>query len=147
MQGSFRSLSREIHPQVSEAFKGLIPTVTGQRELRCRDADRQAHVLGFSPGCRWSASTGTPGPGLSWLATVLGLTLTWQPVHRNRSIPTRRRERPGRFLKIAQQRSQVTMDLRLILVAAPILLAASWAVFHIGRAAVGQLQLFIKRAA
>ena len=39
-----------------------------------------------------------------------------------------------------------TMDLRLILVAAPILLAASWAVFHIGRAAVGQLQLFIKRA-
>jgi len=39
------------------------------------------------------------------------------------------------------------MDLRLILVAAPILLAASWAVFHIGRAAVGQLQLFIKRAA
>jgi len=39
------------------------------------------------------------------------------------------------------------MDLRLILVAAPILLAASWAVFHIGRAAIGQLQLFIKRAA
>jgi photosystem II PsbY protein len=110
-------------------------------------------------------------PGLSWLATVLGLTtvlglatvlelatvlglttllgltLTFQPLHRNRSIPTRRRERPRRFLKIIQQRSQATMDLRLILVAAPILLAASWAVFHIGRAAVGQLQLFIKRAA
>ena len=41
---------------------------------------------------------------------------------------------------------QTAMDLRLILVAAPILLAASWAVLHIGRAAVGQLQLFIKRA-
>jgi photosystem II PsbY protein len=40
----------------------------------------------------------------------------------------------------------VAMDLRLLLVVAPILLAASWAVFHIGRAAVGQLQLFIKRA-
>ena len=39
-----------------------------------------------------------------------------------------------------------TMDLRLVLVAAPIVLAASWAVFHIGRAAVGQLQLMLKRA-
>jgi photosystem II PsbY protein len=39
------------------------------------------------------------------------------------------------------------MDLRLLLVLAPIVLAASWAVFHIGRAALGQLQLFIKRAA
>lgn len=116
-------------------------------------------VLCFSPGCRRSASTKAPEPGRSWLATVLelatvlglttllGLTLTFQPLHRNRSIPTRRRERPRRFLKITQQRSQATMDLRLILVAAPILLAASWAVFHIGRAAVGQLQLFIKRAA
>ena len=110
-------------------------------------------VLCFSPGCRWSESSEAPEPRRSWLTTVvglttvLGLTLTWQPVHRNRSIPTRRRERPGRFLKITQPRSQATMDLRLILVAAPILLAASWAVFHIGRAAVGQLQLFIKRAA
>ena len=116
-------------------------------------------VLCFNLGCRWSASTEAPESGLSWLATVLelasvlgmttvlGLTLTFQPLHRNRSIPTRRRERPRRFLKITQQRSQATMDLRLILVAAPILLAASWAVFHIGRAAVGQLQLFIKRAA
>ncbi len=39
-----------------------------------------------------------------------------------------------------------SMDARLVLVAAPILLAASWAVFHIGRAAVGQLQLMLKRA-
>jgi photosystem II PsbY protein len=38
------------------------------------------------------------------------------------------------------------MDLRLVLVAAPILLAAAWAVFHIGRAALGQVQLMIKRA-
>ena len=122
-------------------------------------------VVCFRPGCRWSASAGTPGPRRWWLATVLGiatdlglalvlglatvlgLTLTSRPVHRNRSTPTRRRERPRRFLKITQPRLQATMDLRLILVAAPILLAASWAVFHIGRAAVGQLQLFIKRAA
>jgi photosystem II PsbY protein len=38
------------------------------------------------------------------------------------------------------------MDLRLLLVVTPILLAAAWAVLHIGRAAVGQLQLFIKRS-
>ena len=38
------------------------------------------------------------------------------------------------------------MDARLVLVAAPILLAAGWAVFHIGLAAVGQLQLMIMRA-
>jgi photosystem II PsbY protein len=38
------------------------------------------------------------------------------------------------------------MDLRLLLVAAPILLAVGWAVFNIGRAAVGQLQLMLKRA-
>ncbi len=38
------------------------------------------------------------------------------------------------------------MDLRLLLVLLPIVLAAGWAVFHIGRAAVGQLQLFLKRA-
>jgi len=50
-------------------------------------------------------------------------------------------------LRSAKPALFVAMDLRLILVAAPILLAASWAVFHIGRAAVGQLQLFIKRAA
>ena len=40
----------------------------------------------------------------------------------------------------------VPMDLRLILVAAPILLAVGWAGFNIGRAAVGQLQLMLKRA-
>ena len=50
-------------------------------------------------------------------------------------------------LRSANSALSDVMDLRLILVAAPILLAASWAVFHIGRAAVGQLQLFIKRAA
>ena len=70
-----------------------------------------------------------------------------EPLHRNGSIPRRRRDHPGRFLKIGPPLFPATMDLRLILVAAPILLAASWAVFHIGRAAVGQLQLFIKRAA
>ena len=38
------------------------------------------------------------------------------------------------------------MDARLLLVVTPILLAAGWAGFNIGRAAVGQLQLLIKRA-
>ncbi|BBL86553.1 Photosystem II PsbY protein (chromatophore) [Paulinella micropora] len=38
------------------------------------------------------------------------------------------------------------MDLRLALVSAPILLALGWAGFNIGRAAVGQLQLMIKRS-
>lgn len=38
------------------------------------------------------------------------------------------------------------MDLRLVLVASPILLALAWAGFNIGRAAVGQLQLMIKRS-
>ena len=38
------------------------------------------------------------------------------------------------------------MDLRLVLVATPILLAVGWAGFNIGRAAVGQLQLMLKRA-
>jgi len=38
------------------------------------------------------------------------------------------------------------MDLRLLLVVAPILLAVSWAGFNIGRAAIGQLQLLLKRA-
>ena len=38
------------------------------------------------------------------------------------------------------------MDLRLVLVASPILLALGWAAFNVGRAAVGQLQLMIKRS-
>ncbi|TWB96752.1 photosystem II PsbY protein [Synechococcus sp. Ace-Pa] len=38
------------------------------------------------------------------------------------------------------------MDARLLLVTAPILLAVGWAVFNIGRAAVGQLQLMLKRS-
>jgi photosystem II PsbY protein len=47
--------------------------------------------------------------------------------------------------KITATFRALPMDLRLVLVAAPIVLAASWAVFHIGRAAVGQLQMFISR--
>ena len=38
------------------------------------------------------------------------------------------------------------MDIRLLLVATPVLLAVGWAAFNIGRAAVGQLQLMLKRA-
>ena len=38
------------------------------------------------------------------------------------------------------------MDLRVLIVALPILLALGWAAFNIGRAAVGQLQLMLKRS-
>ena len=38
------------------------------------------------------------------------------------------------------------VDARLLLVVAPILAAVSWAAFNIGRAAVGQLQLMLKRS-
>ena len=41
-----------------------------------------------------------------------------------------------RFLK--------TMDWRIVAVFTPIVLAISWAVFNIGRAALGQLQLAVK---
>ena len=38
------------------------------------------------------------------------------------------------------------IDARLFLVVAPVLAAVSWAAFNIGRAAVGQLQLMLKRS-
>ncbi|OUW25653.1 MAG: photosystem II protein Y [Synechococcus sp. TMED169] len=38
------------------------------------------------------------------------------------------------------------MDARLFLVVAPVLAAVGWAGFNIGRAAIGQLQLMLKRA-
>ena len=37
-----------------------------------------------------------------------------------------------------------TMDWRIVAVFTPIVLAISWAVFNIGRAALGQLQLAVK---
>ena len=37
-----------------------------------------------------------------------------------------------------------TMDWRIVAVFTPIALAISWAVFNIGRAALGQLQLAVK---
>jgi len=42
--------------------------------------------------------------------------------------------------------SATPMDARLLLVATPVLLAVGWAGFNIGRAAIGQLQLLLKRA-
>ena len=66
---------------------------------------------------------------------------------RNRSDRRQCARMPVAVRKIAPLLHPAAMDLRLLLVLAPIVLAASWAVFHIGRAAVGQLQLFIKRAA
>ena len=38
------------------------------------------------------------------------------------------------------------IDARLFLVVAPVLAAVSWAAFNIGRAAIGQLQMLIKRS-
>lgn len=38
------------------------------------------------------------------------------------------------------------IDARLFVVVAPVLAAISWAAFNIGRAAVGQLQMLIKRS-
>ena len=38
------------------------------------------------------------------------------------------------------------IDARLFLVVAPVLGAIGWAVFNIGRAAIGQLQLMLKRS-
>ncbi|MGF1458264.1 MAG: photosystem II protein Y [Leptolyngbyaceae cyanobacterium] len=35
------------------------------------------------------------------------------------------------------------MDWRIVVVLAPVALAASWAIFNIGRAALGQLQTFL----
>ena len=49
-------------------------------------------------------------------------------------------------LRSADAFSHPAMDFRLLLVATPVLLAVGWAAFNIGRAAVGQLQLLIKRA-
>jgi photosystem II PsbY protein len=51
-----------------------------------------------------------------------------------------------KVLKISIVLIPCPMDLRLALVALPILLALGWAGFNIGRAALGQLQLMIKRA-
>jgi photosystem II PsbY protein len=39
------------------------------------------------------------------------------------------------------------MDWRIVVVLLPIVIAGSWAVFNIGRAALGQLQAFLNREA
>lgn len=38
------------------------------------------------------------------------------------------------------------MDLRLLIVLLPILLAAGWALFNIGAAAIGQIQRFLNNS-
>ncbi|MEQ8755993.1 MAG: photosystem II protein Y [Coleofasciculus sp. G1-WW12-02] len=38
------------------------------------------------------------------------------------------------------------MDWRLIIVLLPIILAASWALFNIGAAAIGQIQAFLNKS-
>ncbi len=39
------------------------------------------------------------------------------------------------------------MDWRVVVVLAPVAIAASWALFNIGRAALGQLQAFLNKEA
>jgi photosystem II PsbY protein len=39
------------------------------------------------------------------------------------------------------------MDWRVLIVLAPVAIAASWALFNIGRAALGQLQAFLNKEA
>jgi len=39
------------------------------------------------------------------------------------------------------------MDWRVVVVLLPIIVAGSWAIFNIGRAALGQLQAFLNREA
>jgi photosystem II PsbY protein len=39
------------------------------------------------------------------------------------------------------------MDWRVVIVLAPVAIAASWALFNIGRAALGQLQAFLNKEA
>ncbi|MBF2034298.1 MAG: photosystem II protein Y [Leptolyngbyaceae cyanobacterium T60_A2020_046] len=39
------------------------------------------------------------------------------------------------------------MDWRILVVLAPVILAASWAAFNIGKAALGQIQAFLNREA
>jgi photosystem II PsbY protein len=39
------------------------------------------------------------------------------------------------------------MDWRLLVVLAPVLLAGGWAVFNIGKAALGQIQAFLNKEA
>jgi photosystem II PsbY protein len=39
------------------------------------------------------------------------------------------------------------MDWRVVVVLLPIIVAGSWAVFNIGRAALGQIQAFLNREA
>ncbi len=39
------------------------------------------------------------------------------------------------------------MDWRILIVLLPVILAASWAVFNIGRAAIQQITLFLNREA
>jgi photosystem II PsbY protein len=39
------------------------------------------------------------------------------------------------------------MDWRLLVVLLPIILAGSWAIFNIGKAALGQIQMFLNREA
>ena len=47
--------------------------------------------------------------------------------------------------QILKQREKIIMDLRVILVLAPLAIAASWAVFNIGAAALAQIQKYFNK--
>ena len=83
-----------------------------------------------------------PGITASWLNNTL------QPVEPPALLQKAKSLQESRVLSVRSPLLHLSgpMDLRLVLVATPILLAVGWAGFNIGRAAVGQLQLMLKRA-
>jgi len=83
-----------------------------------------------------------PGSTASWLNNTL------QPVEPPALLQKAKSLLESHVLSVRSPLLHLSgpMDLRLVLVATPILLAVGWAGFNIGRAAVGQLQLMLKRA-
>ena len=83
-----------------------------------------------------------PGITASWLNNTL------QPVEPPALLQKAKSLQESHVLSVRSPLLHLSgpMDLRLVLVATPILLAVGWAGFNIGRAAVGQLQLMLKRA-
>ena len=76
---------------------------------------------------------GTNSPSMSFVRVAIGLVLILAVVGYSAfSVIT-----TGQVLGI---------DARLFLVVAPVLAAVSWAAFNIGRAAIGQLQMLLKRS-
>ena len=108
------------------------PLSTPNRRLNCCDFDQLAlrSVASLGKSVR---SPGSSVPTMSVVRVAIGLVVILAIVaYSAYSVIT-----TGQVLGI---------DARLFLVVAPVLAAVGWAAFNIGRAAVGQLQLLIKRS-